>query len=216
MKQGLVWLASYPRSGNTLLRTILWQCFGLKSGSVYQNDLGDNAALKDYVGHLDAGADGKTSFPASNRHLALMKTHGYPRDASPAMYVVRDGRAACASLWQFYRGEVSLPDVLAGRHRFRTWGEHIHAWDPWQRPNTLLLQYEQMLSDLPGTLQAISDFLGCAIVQHDMPSREMIARADGQWVRPITDWQDVLQGELQAQFDAANHDMLKKLGYFVS
>jgi hypothetical protein len=32
---GLVYLASYPRSGNTLLRMILWQCFGLKTVSQY-------------------------------------------------------------------------------------------------------------------------------------------------------------------------------------
>ncbi len=27
----IVWLASYPRSGNTLLRTVLSECFGLRS-----------------------------------------------------------------------------------------------------------------------------------------------------------------------------------------
>ena len=32
-------LSSYPRSGNTLLRTVLYQCFNLKSRSVYGNDL---------------------------------------------------------------------------------------------------------------------------------------------------------------------------------
>jgi len=33
-----VWLASYPRSGNTYLRAILWTCFGLRSASVYADD----------------------------------------------------------------------------------------------------------------------------------------------------------------------------------
>ena len=35
-----LFLSSYPRSGNTLLRTVLYQCFNLKSRSVYGNDLG--------------------------------------------------------------------------------------------------------------------------------------------------------------------------------
>ena len=42
----VVWLASYPRSGNTFLRTILWHCFGLRSASVYPKDLGGNRALE--------------------------------------------------------------------------------------------------------------------------------------------------------------------------
>ena len=35
----MIWIASYPRSGNTFLRTILWHCFGLKSASIYPQDL---------------------------------------------------------------------------------------------------------------------------------------------------------------------------------
>ena len=48
-----IWLASYPRSGNTFLRTILWHCFGLRSASVYPQDLGGNRALEGYVGHIE-------------------------------------------------------------------------------------------------------------------------------------------------------------------
>jgi len=33
----MIWLASYPRSGNTLLRVILKHCFGLSSQSVYHD-----------------------------------------------------------------------------------------------------------------------------------------------------------------------------------
>jgi len=53
-----VLISSYPRSGNTLLRTILFQCFGLYSASAHPSDLGDNAALEHYVGHLRSGANG--------------------------------------------------------------------------------------------------------------------------------------------------------------
>ena len=34
----VVYLASWPRSGNTLLRAILWQCFGLESCSMNKED----------------------------------------------------------------------------------------------------------------------------------------------------------------------------------
>lgn len=68
-----IWLASYPRSGNTLLRTILNHCFGLKSASVYTKDLGGNEKLETYVGHIEHDEKGKLSFP--NGVLPLIKTH---------------------------------------------------------------------------------------------------------------------------------------------
>ena len=66
---GVVWLASYPRSGNTFLRTILWQCFGLRSASIYPKDLGSKKALEDYVGHIEH-VDGQSDFAADMRAMA--------------------------------------------------------------------------------------------------------------------------------------------------
>lgn len=51
----IIWLASYPRSGNTYLRTVLWHCFELRSASIYPNDLGGNAGLEEYTGHIEHG-----------------------------------------------------------------------------------------------------------------------------------------------------------------
>ena len=45
----VTWLASYPRSGNTYLRTILFNCFGIKTASIYPNDLGGNKTLENFV-----------------------------------------------------------------------------------------------------------------------------------------------------------------------
>ena len=49
----ITWLASYPRSGNTFLRTILFNCFGIKTASIYPNDLGRRKVLEDFVGHIE-------------------------------------------------------------------------------------------------------------------------------------------------------------------
>ena len=62
----MVWLASYPRSGNTFLRTILWQCFGLRSASYYRDDLGGNKELEEYVGHIERVPNNEISFPENN------------------------------------------------------------------------------------------------------------------------------------------------------
>lgn len=118
-----VWLDSYPRSGNTLLRTILRHCFTLWSASICPNDLGGNRKLEDYAGHSEQSADGKVEFPAQDP--ALIKTHEYPADNNSAIYIVRNGRADSVSLWEFYNRSVPLTTIIAGQHRFGTWSDHL-------------------------------------------------------------------------------------------
>ena len=179
--QPVIWLASYPRSGNTLLRTILWQCFNLRSASIYPNDLGGNKSLETYVGHIEHSADGQIQFP--NKSTPLLKTHEPPTDKGTAIYIVRDGRAACVSLWEFYKRGLPLEAVIEGQHRFGTWSGHLSEWKPWNRPNTLFLRYEDMASDLPSVLTKLGKFLNAKTIADQIPNRDSIAGADGRWVR---------------------------------
>jgi len=216
-KTNIIWLASYPRSGNTLLRTVLWQCFGLRSASPYPEDLGGNKELKNYIGHIDnselefVGPDQQIRFPGNA--MLLFKTHQITSDDNPAIYVVRDGRAACVSLWQFYRGQITLEAVIAGQHAFGTWANHVTAWRPWERPKTLLIKYEEMLSDLPHVLEKIGAFLKSDILKVEIPDRNTLASLEGRWVRNKTDWRSNMSDTQVEIFDRINGDMLRKLGY---
>ncbi|MFZ2541883.1 MAG: sulfotransferase domain-containing protein, partial [Gallionella sp.] len=173
-----IWLASWPRSGNTYVRTILWQCFGLRSASIYTNDFGGNQKLEEYVGHVR----NKESLFVKGQ-LPLVKTHGPQPDDSPAIYIVRNGKDAAISLWQYYKGEASLEQIIEGHLIFGTWTEHLQSWRPWERRNTLLLKYEDILNDLPGTLNKISGFLGVKILNETVPPRDDIANIDGRYVK---------------------------------
>ncbi len=207
----MIWLASYPRSGNTFLRTILWHCFGLRSASVYPSDLGKNKKLEEYVGHIEHGPGHQILFPQGN--LPLIKTHEYPINANPAIYVSRDGRAASVSLWKFYDGRLPLSAVIEGQHRFGTWANHLAAWKPWERENTLLLEYEDLRCNLPLVLDKISVFLQRDIISQQVPDRGTIASVDGRWVRNKTDWKTQIGEELLERFNELNGEMLKKMGY---
>lgn len=207
----VIWLASYPRSGNTFLRTILWHCFGLHSASVYPNDLGGNRKLEKYVGHIEHLPGGGIQFPVDS--LPLIKTHEYPTDDSPAIYIVRDGRSASVSLWKFYNGTSTLSSIIEGRHRFGTWGNHIQAWRPWERPNTLLLEYESMRTDVHFTLDKLSAFLGRDVVGCQVPDRATIAGKDGRYVRKPSNWKSDMSITLQHRFIEINEAMMQKLGY---
>jgi hypothetical protein len=118
-ESNLVWLASYPRSGNTLLRIILNHNFGLKSYSIYNdpNDIGKIPEVAEVVGHINMDwsfLEKHTSEITSEDykkfdHLRystqtdkplLIKTHspwhqGFAPDR--AIYIYRDGRSALRS-----------------------------------------------------------------------------------------------------------------------
>ena len=207
----IVWLASYPRSGNTFLRTILWQCFRLRSASIYPRDLGGNKELEEYVGHIEHGPDHRIRFDANS--IPLLKTHEYSKDNNPAIYVIRDGRAACVSLWEFYNRKISLEAVIEGQNRFGTWANHVKSWDPWERDNTLLLKYEDMRDNLDKTLSSIGKFLSLNPINDKIPDRETIVKSDGRWVRSKSDWRSKLTGNLLQKFDDINGEVLRKTGY---
>ena len=207
----IIWLASYPRSGNTLVRTILWHCFGLRSASVYPNDLGGNKILENYVGHIEHGPQMYAQLRKEG--ISLVKTHEHARDTNPAIYIIRDGRAACVSLWRFSSKGMPLETVIEGRHIFGTWADHVQSWDPMNRPNTLLLKYEDLMTAFSESLIKISIFLNKEIVNNNIPDRNKIAGIDGKWVCAKSNWRTDLFGRDLKLFNDINKEVLKAYGY---
>ena len=201
-----IWVASYPRSGNTYLRSILHTCFGLPSTSVYRRDLGDNTALERYAGHFDADA-GHPDLTGDKP--LLVKTHGQPPDDAPAIYIVRDGRAASVSLWEYQGRRKPLPEIIVNR----VWCGHVAAWRPWARPDTLLLRYEEMAGDLPVVLRRLSEFLDMPLLSSVPPTRAEMAAVGGRWVREYSDWRPKVSGRDMRLFGAINGEMMQRLGY---
>ena len=80
----MIWLASFPRSGNTFFRNILYQLYGLESSTFHREP--------NYP--VDEGYE---SYP-------VVKTHLLPSDLIPddpnikKVYLVRDGRDALVSI----------------------------------------------------------------------------------------------------------------------
>lgn len=206
-----IWLASFPRSGNTYLRCILNRCFGLPSTSVYGlDDLGGNAALERYAGHFNADSPPPGLDPDAP---LLVKTHHAPADDGPAIYVVRDGRAATVSLWEFMNKRMPLRALICGYSAGGTWSSHVAAWRPWARPNTLLLRYEDMVEELPAVLARLSRFLDRPILSPDVPSRDEVAAIDGRWVREASDWRRKVGRRHLQLFESVDGEMLARLGY---
>ncbi len=206
----VVWLASYPRSGNTFLRTIIYHCFRVRSASIYDEDLGA-LGPSSVVGHIEQGPDGSIDF--GDEPVRLIKTHHPPQDDRPAIYIVRDGQEATMSLFEFFERQMPLQAIIEGRNMFGSWSGHLRRWRPQERPSTLLLRYEEMLADTKGTVDKLAAFLNLRPMSYVVPSREDLAKADGRWIRARKSDRPRLSGAGLEQFWLKNGEQMIRYGY---
>ncbi|MFY0692213.1 MAG: sulfotransferase domain-containing protein [Paracoccaceae bacterium] len=208
-----IWLASYPRSGNTFLRTILNSCFGFKSGSIYPNDMAGNKALEAYVGHLEH-SDRSIRFPPGQP--PLIKTHELDKNKNiKTIYTVRNGLDSVKSIYAFYNQQISLERISRGEFRFGTWANHVQSWAPWDRGNTLFLRYEDLTDEekRDDLLEQMAKFLGAEIKTRTIPPRDKIASSDGRFVRSLEAKRTELTEEQKQIFYEHNGKMMEFLGY---
>jgi len=149
----LLWLASYPRSGNWFLRIVLKEVFGVGSRSVYP-ETSDSCAFDPRDG-LQQRRPGEM---IDGDDLRLLKTHELPgADSHPAIYIVRDGRDALVSYAHFAiaTGEVptdtggdvfreTLEKMVATNGYFGGWAPHVTAWTTRAAP-TAVIRFEDLI-----------------------------------------------------------------------
>lgn len=163
----IVWLASYPRSGNTLLRTIFKHCFGIYSYADepvnYKNEFRDNPEL---VGHIEYKGDWQQfySYARESSELFLVKTHFPPVDNQPHIYIVRDGRAAICSYKRFQKNyndiDVSLVELILGVDAYGGWSEHYYKWNNREIDKRLVVRFEDLVNISKKKLSELSEFIG--------------------------------------------------------
>lgn len=205
-----IWLASYPRSGSTLLRTILFQCFGLKSASIYQGEFSENAELAGFVGHLEHDSAGVVNWPPGVPQL--IKTHGCSGTyAGPAIYAIRNGHDAVRSGARFYRNALSIEDIIKGKQPFDLWSKNVSFWTSKSRGPTLLLRYEDMVNDMESSLSTLSNVLGRPILSHSLPDRDVMA--DQFVVNSETDRPPPLTTGQKDLFQWINGSLMREFGY---
>lgn len=166
-------VASYPRSGSTWLRFMLYAATTGASPS-FQNV---NRAIPDVGRHRQA----PSALPSKGR---LVKTHESYRHAyGGGVYVVRDPRSVVVSEFRWatgvdlYRGSFDrfVDDFVAGRvHRFGSWAENVGSWvdgPAAEAGRLLVLRFEDMRADPVDALGSASAFLGLS------PSAERIRDA---------------------------------------
>jgi len=221
----IIWLASYPRSGNTLLRTIIKRCFGV-------NSYADEAIHMDSPIRSDSSLVGHEELPTpwdefyematKASDVFLVKTHLPPRDEQPYLYVVRDGRSAIRSYKKYY--ETYLPDhraslyqIIAGDDVYGDWSSHYRAWVGRQGPLGMALRFEELTQVSDDLLQRLAAFIGHqgATERWDNPFGALASIEPGFFREGRTEFaRDVEWGELVDAFFYFFHARLhEELGY---
>jgi hypothetical protein len=221
----IIWLASYPRSGNTLLRTVLKQTMGLSSHSdeLIPSRLPLDAATLDSFGAspLPEAWDAFYKTASDSNEKFLVKTHLPPKDDQPAIYVVRDGRHSLVSYLNYHRKfypehKGGLFELALGEDYYGGWSEHYDKWVN-GRKNVLLLRYEDLVNADSECVKAIAQFVGhdAPVVQWTNPfdklhqaSPDFFRVGDREWKRP-PEWSDLINGV----FFMRHGDLMHQLGY---
>lgn len=214
----IVWLASYPRSGNTFLRLMLKQGLGLATYSTHEGDDHTKPRLAELIGHTKDGYSKDLIEAGRNSsEIYVIKTHYVPQTDDLSIYVVRDGRAATVSYLHFCLDSgliVTMEQLIEGVPYIGSWSSHIASWNPLHRPNTLFLKYEEIVSEPDIALRQVSEFLKVPIVDRTRPSFEELHSLEPLIFRAGDNKKNI--GEMQAHeghFFAKHGPAMVAFGY---
>jgi hypothetical protein len=161
-----VLIATYPKSGTTWMQQIV---HGLRTGG--DMDFSEITAVAPWIEMAhDMGIDLDAEQAAEPR---AFKTH-WRGDEVPQgcryITVIRDPRDVAVSFyyffedWMFETGSIALNEFVRdffvpGSRSGRYWEHLLSWWEYRTRDDTLLLSFEDMKADLPGTVRRVAAFL---------------------------------------------------------
>lgn len=156
-----VFFASYPRSGSTWLRFVLFESIAGES-SGFGNV---NQSIPDVKEH-------KTGLPLMPNGGRLIKTHEvYHPEYKKAVYLVRDPRDVALSeyAYQTALGLVDMPldeylplFLTKGVNPFASWSKHVKSWlaAPIPEEKLLVVKFEDLRADTVKGVSGIIQFFG--------------------------------------------------------
>jgi len=159
----VIYVASYPRSGNTFFRILINRILGKKTYAV--DVLFDQLGITDVIGHEPI--PGTIAELNARDDLYFVKTHDLPSDDLPAIYLMRDGRDAVVSFARWFCSfqpdqsvqgklkrllgresfDAKLKEVIEGT-LFGGWSNNVLAWARDRKAGaTSVVRFEELISD---------------------------------------------------------------------
>ena len=176
----IIWLASFPRSGNTFLRILLDRLYGVRSSTVYDVDGVARRLGESFVGYEDRPA----SYAAMRASTAVhfVKTHRQRdadvEEADRAICLVRDGRDSLVS----WARMMSEDDPAQFEPRLRemierdtpigtgSWGKNVLSWLQPTASQRRVLRYDELIAR---PVEAVTEAMAALV-----PDRPVLAGAE--------------------------------------
>lgn len=191
----IVWVASFPRSGNTFLRIVLRRRYGVPTSVIYDVDGVAERLGPAFVGFAER--HGTLEAMRASPHPYFVKTHRQRDDRvddiDGAICLVRDGRDALVS-WARQaseaepdRYEAELRAMLTRRDVVGTgsWGRNVLSWLTPPAPGRVVLRYDDLTSDpaaaVDRTMAVVAP--GLRPVADGIPTFEELRRVDDRFFR---------------------------------
>jgi len=233
----IIWLASYPRSGNTFLRIILHRLYGISTYSIYD----DNDPVAQRVGPDLLGYRPKPNcreLMANGPDLFFTKTHKRRKgDDNPAIYLVRDGRDAVVSqahlklseqrvdgnytrAFHKYLREAIIRPYMREHPSSGTWGGNVLSWLAATNAPISMLRYEDLIVDPRESVSRAVSAVAPELVplpDCDIPSFGELRGRDELFFRRgmVGSYRDEMPAELHELFwtQAENAQAMELLSY---
>jgi hypothetical protein len=162
-----IYIVTYPRSGTTWVQMILYQL--TTSGEMNFEHISE---FIPFFERLRFGASRSSRTLSSPRIFKSHSAFGQglpinPRGCCKYIYVARNGQDVAVSYFHFYRTHLAyqgtfeefLQRFIRGNVQTGSWFKHVAGW--WKhrnQSNVLFLRYEDLVTDLAGTVEKIASF----------------------------------------------------------
>jgi aryl sulfotransferase len=187
--KNVIWIASYPKSGNTWVRFLACNLvYGLQDSAAGLNRLAPD------IHELSAIPAAPTALTFVKTHFPLSSALPLATNTAAAIYVVRDPADVMLSNFHYHQrsgtGQCGgtgiepsahvlgqyVDEYLAARgdprwirSQMGTWDEHVRSWLDGSQPFPVLaLRYEDLLADGLGGAQKLCTFLGLSRTPHEI------------------------------------------------
>ena len=220
----IIWLASYPRSGNTFIRTVLNHAFGVKTYSIYGDkfDIAADKLTSEIVGHKELPQQFDFDEARQSKEIFFIKTHElYNKDYEndKVIYIIRDGREATVSyfhyLINFSNDRFSFLEIINGHTFTGSWGEHYLNWCREQNGSILIFYFEKCTDNPGNSIERISEFTGLIPISYEVPEFEKMHSVNPAFFR--SGKKDSFKRELsdyeQKYFWLVNGRAMRESGY---
>ncbi len=229
----IIWLASYPRSGNTFSRTLLHTLYGQKTYAIY-NDIYENGEIgaMRVTGQEVRPADVKEL--ARHEQVYFVKTHAQPSDSSPAIYLLRDGRDSYVSLAHHLMSRTAKPRFyepsvlrLVGKTYFRellqhlirhsSWSAHTLNWTRRTNGKTFVIRFEDLIREPERWIDEALRALGVPL-QRNAGQPISFDQLHKQWPNffrrgQVGSWRDEMPADLHRLFWRRHGHAMRAFGY---